>query len=90
MTAGLDAPHRAGALRIAALSERFVAAAGSGAGGCVGTKRPVAILVMRDHRITAFDLLGREISVANLRRLYPELISRFAAGAEEDVERWPD
>lgn len=90
MTTGMDAPHRVGASRIAALSEQVVASANAGAGGWFGAKRPIAVLVMWADQMSAFDLRGREISIADLRRQYPELIGRLATCVDEAADRRPD
>lgn len=78
MTVGLDAPVVARGVTVAAICRTELAALRF---GCLGAKRPLALLVREADGVRAFAPDGREMSAAEVEHLCPGALARFSERA---------
>lgn len=75
----LEAGPRLGPRRVAALCEIALRTwAGPGGVWFFAARHPVALFVLEDGAVRAFDIRGRTLDLAPLEALYPALASALA------------
>lgn len=80
MNWSVDPPIRVGHRVFAAVAERATEVYGiRAAGTCLGTKRPVLILVLERGQVRALDVTGRTLDLAAVERSFPQAVEHLRA-----------